>query len=77
MALISMTGFGRGEASSGAVKVEVELSSVNRKQLEIRLSLPRPLSGREAQIQEIVNSEEYQARKVMVQSALNMRSNGG
>ena len=31
MAVKSMTGFGRGEAVEGALKVVVELSTVNRK----------------------------------------------
>ena len=37
----SMTGFGRGAAASGAFSIQVEISSVNRKQLEIRFVPPR------------------------------------
>ena len=55
MALISMTGFGRGEASSRGIKVEVELSSVNRKQFEVRLSLPRPVSALESRVNSIIH----------------------
>ena len=44
MAIKSMTGFGRGEASEGAVKVVVELSAVNRKQFDLSLALPRDLA---------------------------------
>lgn len=55
MALISMTGFGRGEASAGGVKVEVELGSVNRKQFEVRLSLPRQISALESRVTSIVH----------------------
>ena len=40
----SMTGFGRGEATTAAFHVEVEASSVNRKQAEVSLSLPRGLA---------------------------------
>ena len=39
-----MTGFGRGEATSSAFHAEVEASSVNRKQAEVSLSLPRGLA---------------------------------
>ena len=39
----SMTGFGRGEAAGWVV----ECASVNRKHLEVVLSLPRELAGGE------------------------------
>ena len=40
----SMTGFGRGEETTTHFRVEVEASSVNRKQAEVSLSLPRGLA---------------------------------
>ena len=40
----SMTGFGRGEAVADGVVWRAELSSVNRKQLELVMHLPRELS---------------------------------
>ncbi|MFO1483428.1 MAG: YicC/YloC family endoribonuclease [Verrucomicrobiaceae bacterium] len=40
----SMTGFGRGEAQRDGVTWSVECSSVNRKQLEVVVNLPRELS---------------------------------
>lgn len=53
----SMTGFGRGEASScdGAVSFVTEIASVNRKQLEIRLALPRELSEFEPLVRSTVS----------------------
>lgn len=48
MALHSMTGFGRGEASAAGMKVEVELSTVNRKQFDARLTLPNALFAYES-----------------------------
>jgi len=45
-----MTGFGRGTASGDGVKVAVELSSVNRKQLDVQVSIPRMLSALESRI---------------------------
>jgi len=56
MAIKSMTGFGRGEASEGAVKVVVELSAVNRKQFDCSVSLPRELTSLDAKIQALVRT---------------------
>ncbi len=54
MALKSMTGFGTGIASADGIRVTVELSSVNRKQLDINVSLPRNLITLDAQVQNLV-----------------------
>jgi uncharacterized protein (TIGR00255 family) len=51
----SMTGYGRGECSRDGFKVTVELSSVNRKQGEISVVLPRDLEVLEAQIRDVIN----------------------
>ncbi len=51
----SMTGYGRGEASRDGWKITVEMSSVNRKQSEITVNLPRELEVLEAQIRDVVN----------------------
>ena len=50
-----MTGYGRGECSRNGFKVTVELSSVNRKQSEITVALPRELEVLEAQIRDLIN----------------------
>ena len=55
MALISMTGFGRGDAARSGIKVEIELSSVNRKQFDVRINLPRSLSVLESRIYELIH----------------------
>jgi uncharacterized protein (TIGR00255 family) len=46
----SMTGFGRGEAIADGIVWRAEASSVNRKQLELVVSLPRELSELEIPI---------------------------
>jgi uncharacterized protein (TIGR00255 family) len=51
----SMTGYGRGECSQDGFKITVELSSVNRKQSEISVSLPRELEMLEAQMRDLIN----------------------
>ena len=38
-----MTGYGRGDCSQDGFKITVELSSVNRKQSEISVNLPREM----------------------------------
>lgn len=54
MTLRSMTGYGRGESTAKGLHVEVELNSVNRKQLEVRISLPRAWQSLEARVVELV-----------------------
>lgn len=50
-----MTGYGRGECARDGFKITVELSSVNRKQGEISVVLPRELEVLEAQIRDVIN----------------------
>ena len=51
----SMTGYGRGECSQDGFKVTVELSSVNRKQTEISVNLPREMEMIEAPMRDLIN----------------------
>ena len=48
----SMTGHGRGNASAGGWRFNVECGSVNRKGIEIAVALPKPLSSLEAKVRE-------------------------
>ncbi len=50
----SMTGFGRGEASAGGISYRAEVSSVNRKQADIVVSLPRELAPLDPRVREKV-----------------------
>jgi uncharacterized protein (TIGR00255 family) len=58
----SMTGYGWGEAVQDGFKVTVELSSVNRKQSEISVNLPRELEVLEAQLRDEVNRRVARGR---------------
>jgi uncharacterized protein (TIGR00255 family) len=58
----SMTGYGRGECARDGFKVTVELSSVNRKQGEISVALPRDLEVLEAQIRDVINRSVSRGR---------------
>ncbi|MEE9367913.1 MAG: YicC/YloC family endoribonuclease [Pontiella sp.] len=62
MALKSMTGFGEGAAAALGIRVTVELSSVNRKQLDINISLPRNLVTLDAQVQSMIRAEFSRGR---------------
>jgi len=51
----SMTGYGRGECSQNGFKITVELSSVNRKQSEISVALPREVEMLESPVRDLIN----------------------
>jgi uncharacterized protein (TIGR00255 family) len=51
----SMTGYGRGDCAQEGFNITVELSSVNRKQAEVSVALPRELEMLEAQIREAIH----------------------
>jgi uncharacterized protein (TIGR00255 family) len=51
----SMTGYGRGECAQDGFKVTVELSSVNRKQAEVSVALPRELELLEAPLRDVIH----------------------
>jgi uncharacterized protein (TIGR00255 family) len=50
----SMTGFGRGSAGTEAWRATVEISSVNRKQAEVVVQMPREISELEGRIRKAV-----------------------
>src|SRR3954470_7981468 len=58
----SMTGYGRGDCSQDGFKITVELSSVNRKQSEISVNLPREMELLEAQIRDMINRHVARGR---------------
>ncbi|MCZ6774938.1 MAG: YicC family protein [Ignavibacteria bacterium] len=55
--IASMTGYGRGEASSTGITVAVELRSVNSRFLEVTARLPRLLSLRENETKELIRKK--------------------
>jgi uncharacterized protein (TIGR00255 family) len=58
----SMTGYGRGEVDHGGVKLSVELNSVNRKQSDIVVNLPRDLTELEPRIRQTINERISRGR---------------
>jgi uncharacterized protein (TIGR00255 family) len=57
-----MTGYGRGQAATNGVKISVEVNSVNRKQSDITVNLPRELAELEPRIRDAVNARVSRGR---------------
>ena len=58
----SMTGYGRGQNTFDGSKFSVELNSVNRKQSEVAVSLPREFSELEPRVRDLINSRVSRGR---------------
>ncbi len=56
MSVRSMTGYGSGAASRDGTRVTVELKSVNHRQLDLRISLPRSIQTLEPKVREVVSA---------------------
>ena len=57
-----MTGYGRGDADYAEAKFSVELNSVNRKQSDIVMNLPRDLAALEPRIRQAINEKISRGR---------------
>lgn len=55
--ILSMTGFGRGEASSPRKKIKVELKSLNSKQLDLFMRVPAPFRPLEVEVRNDLSRE--------------------
>ncbi len=62
----SMTGYGRGEVDHNGAKFSVELNSVNRKQSDIVVNLPRDLAELEPRIRQVINEKVSRGRTNVV-----------
>src|SRR3954447_24888048 len=71
----SMTGYGRGEADHAGTKISVELNSVNRKQSDIVINLPRDLAMLESRIRQTIN-EKISRGRMNVVVGLQQSANG-
>jgi len=70
-----MTGYGRGEADHAGTKISVELNSVNRKQSDIVINLPRDLAVLEPRIRQTIN-EKISRGRMNVAIGLQVGANG-
>ncbi len=75
MPIKSMTGFGAASARSESALVTVELSAVNRKQLDVVVRLPPPLTALESRVQKII--QEHISRGRISGAVLLESANGG
>jgi uncharacterized protein (TIGR00255 family) len=57
-----MTGYGRGEAAKDGFKFTVELNSINRKQSDISINLPKELIELEPRIRDEINAHLSRGR---------------
>src|ERR1700731_5246843 len=64
----SMTGYGHGETDYCGTKFTVEVNSVNRKQSDIVINLPRDLVSLESQIRQTINENISRGRTNVVVS---------
>src|SRR3954471_3292057 len=62
----SMTGYGRGQSSQNGTKFSVELNSVNRKQSDVVVTLPRELAELEPRVRDTINAEISRGRLTVV-----------
>ena len=76
--MLSMTGFGKSEVTlANGYTLTAELSSVNRKQLEIRISMPPELAGLEISARKWISEEVTRgAVQLKVSCTQGGRSNG-
>lgn len=58
----SMTGYGRGQSTHNGCKYSIELNSVNRKQSDVQVTLPRELSELEPRVRDVINGEVSRGR---------------
>lgn len=58
----SMTGYGRGQSAHNGTKYSVELNSVNRKQSDVAVNLPRELAELEPRVRDLINTQVSRGR---------------
>lgn len=70
----SMTGFGRGECRHGGFRLTIEVASVNRKQADVAINLPRELEALEPRVREAAAAVVARGR---LNVAVTMRRDAG
>ena len=70
-----MTGYGRAEADCSGTRLSVEVNSVNRKQSDVVINVPRDLTELEPRIRQTIN-ESISRGRTSVTVSLHTGSNG-
>lgn len=73
--IVSMTGFGRGEASADGFAVTAEVRAVNSRYLDISIRLPQEIQERELDLKELVQ-EKINRGKLNISVRLNQAQTG-
>ncbi|MDZ7771983.1 MAG: YicC/YloC family endoribonuclease [Balneolaceae bacterium] len=73
--IVSMTGFGRGEAAAEGFSLTAEIKSVNSRYLDISLRLPKAVQERELQVKELIQ-EKVSRGKLSVTLRLDQADTG-
>lgn len=60
--LVSMTGYGQGEASNRTGRVAVEIRTVNHRYFDLSVKMPRTLSSREHEIKDLIKNKIRRGR---------------
>lgn len=58
----SMTGYGRGQSAFEGAKFSVELNSVNRRQSDVTVNLPREFAELEPRVRDVINAHIARGR---------------
>ena len=75
--MLSMTGFGTGEGTTGPMTITVELRSVNHRFLDVSLKLPGVLAFLEADVRKFLKDNVARGRvTVAVQMQVNREGSG-
>jgi uncharacterized protein (TIGR00255 family) len=72
----SMTGFGQAQLSGEGLNLQVEISTVNRKNLDVHLSLPRGCSAMEARCHKLIG-EKCARGRIQVRVGVERLQNSG
>src|SRR5450432_1937296 len=67
----SMTGYGRGQSACNGTKISIELNSVNRKQSDVTVNLPREFAELEPRVRDVINARISRGRLNVVVSCHN------
>lgn len=74
--IYSMTGYGKGTAENGKIKVDVEVKSINSRYLDILLRIPSSLMSREFDLREVIKNKINRGKLSVIIQIKNNGSGG-
>lgn len=73
--IVSMTGFGRGEASSDGITLTAEIKAVNSRYLDFSIRLPQEIQDKELHLKELIQ-DRINRGKININVRLNQAETG-